>query len=144
MEKAFQFLAAHPNVALATVEDGHPKARVFQIMRQDAGRLYFATAAGKAVYHQLRQDPHVEILAWNDDISVRIAGQATFDVPDAMQREIYAGSPILRRLYPNYSSMEYFSVAVQECDYYDLRPTPPVLEHYEGTPVLNRKCTNHP
>lgn len=133
MEKALQFLTSHPNVALATVEDGRPKARVFQVMQQDGGRLYFATSAGKAVYRQLRQDPHVEILTWDDDISVRIAGQVSFDVPDAMQRKIYAGSPILQRLYPNYGSMEYFSVSILECDYYDLRPTPPVLEHYEAT-----------
>ena len=45
MEKVFQFLAGHPNVALATVEDGRPKARVFQIMKQDGKRLYFATSA---------------------------------------------------------------------------------------------------
>lgn len=133
MEKVFQFLTGHPNVALATMEDGRPKARVFQIMKHDGKRLYFATSAGKAVYRQLRKDPHVEILTWDDDISVRISGVAAFDVPDSVQAEIYAGNAILQRLYPGYDSMEYFSVAIQDCDYYDLRPTPPVLEHHELT-----------
>ena len=72
----------------------------------------------------------MEILTWDEDISVRISGVAAFDVPDGVQAEIYAGNAILQRLYPSYDSMQYFSVAIQDCDYYDLRPTPPVLEHH--------------
>ena len=35
MEKAFEFLKMNKDVAFATVEDGRPKIRVFQIMRQE-------------------------------------------------------------------------------------------------------------
>ena len=132
MDKALQFLAGHPNVALATVEDGRPKVRTFQIMKTDDRRLYFATSATKAIYRQLRRDPHVEILTWDDNISVRITGRADFDVPESLKAEIYDSSPILRRLYRSHSDMEYFFVDILNCDYYDLRPTPPVLEHYEA------------
>ena len=35
MEKAFDFLSKHKDVAFATVEQDKPKIRVFQIMKQD-------------------------------------------------------------------------------------------------------------
>ena len=35
MEKALEFLKAHRDVALATVEGDRPKIRVFQIMLQE-------------------------------------------------------------------------------------------------------------
>ena len=55
-----------------------------------------------------------------------------FNVPESLGAEIYASNPILQRLYRSHSDMEYFFVDIKDCDYYDLRPTPPVLEHYEA------------
>ena len=97
MEKAFDFLSGHKDVAFATVEQDKPKIRVFQIMRQEGHTLYFATSPRKEVYRQLRENPHVELLAMDGDISVRLTGHAVFDVPDALAREIYADNPVLPR-----------------------------------------------
>ena len=88
MEKAFEFLKANKEVAFATVEDCKPKIRVFQIMKQDGHTLYFVTAPGKEVYRQLQKNPNVEILAMKENVFVRIAGQAVFDVDDKTAREI--------------------------------------------------------
>lgn len=63
MEKAFEFLSGHKDVAFATVDQGRPKIRVFQIMKQEGHTLYFATARHKEVYRQLMENPHVELLA---------------------------------------------------------------------------------
>ena len=82
MEKALEFLKTHRDVALATVEGDRPKIRVFQIMLQEGTTLYFATSAKKEVYRQLQQNPNVELLAMDGDISVRVTGRACFDVPD--------------------------------------------------------------
>ena len=125
MEKALEFLKTHRDVALATVEGDRPKIRVFQIMLQEGATLYFATSAKKEVYRQLQQNPNVELLAMDGDISVR------FDVPDDTARRIYEWNEVLRRLYPGYKAMEYFRLPVTAVDYYDLAPTPPVLEHWE-------------
>lgn len=38
MEKAFDFLSGHKDVAFATVEQDKPKIRVFQIMKQEKTR----------------------------------------------------------------------------------------------------------
>lgn len=136
MEKAFDFLSGHKDVAFATVEQDKPKIRVFQIMRQEGHTLYFATSPRKEVYRQLRENPHVELLAMDGDISVRLTGHAVFDVPDALAREIYADNPVLPRLYKRYTDLVYFRLPIAKLDYYDLSPTPPVFEHYEfGEPV---------
>lgn len=136
MEKAFDFLSGHKDVAFATVEQDKPKIRVFQIMRQEGHTLYFATSPRKEVYRQLRENPHVELLAMDGDISVRLTGCAVFDVPDALAREIYADNPVLPRLYKRYTDLVYFRLPIAKLDYYDLSPTPPVFEHYEfGEPV---------
>ena len=50
MEKAFEFLNSHKDVAFATVEQDKPKIRVFQIMKQEGHNLYFATSPHKEVY----------------------------------------------------------------------------------------------
>ena len=63
MEKAFEFLSSHKDVAFATVEQDKPKIRVFQIMKQEGHTLYFATSPHKEVYRQLQENPNIELLA---------------------------------------------------------------------------------
>ena len=131
MEKAFDFLSSHKDVAFATVEQDKPKIRVFQIMKQEGHTLYFATSQRKEVYRQLQENPNIELLAMDGNISVRVTGRAMFDVSDEVAREIYDTNPVLQRLYRQYTDMVYFRMAVDRLDYYDLAPTPPILEHYE-------------
>ena len=131
MEKAFEFLKSHNEVAFATVDGGKPKIRVFQIMRQEGRTLFFATSPRKEVYNQLRTNPDIEILCMAGNIFVRAAGKATFDVDDQTAHEIYAANPVLPRLYKKYSDLVYFRLPVAVLDYYDLTPTPPLQEHHE-------------
>lgn len=131
MEKAFDFLSRHRDVAFATVEGDRPKIRVFQIMELDGRTLYFATSPRKEVYRQLQANPNVELLAMAGDVSVRATGRAVFDVPDELARTIYADNPVLPQLYSRYTDLAYFRLPVSQLDYYDLVPTPPTFEHYE-------------
>lgn len=131
MEKVFDFLNKHKDVAFATVEQNKPKIRVFQIMKQERHTLYFATSPHKEVYRQLQENPNIELLAMDGNISVRVTGRAMFDVPDGLAREIYADNPVLPRLYKRYTDLVYFRLPVTRLDYYDLTPTPPTFEHYE-------------
>ena len=131
MEKAFEFLKTNKEVAFATAEDGKPKIRVFQIMRQEKNILYFVTAPGKEVYRQLQKNPNIEVLAMRGNISVRIAGQTVFDVDDKTAREIYAANPVLPRLYRAYTDLAYFRLPAVSLDYYDLTPDLPLQEHYD-------------
>lgn len=131
MEKVFDFLSKHKDVAFATVEQNKPKIRVFQIMKQEGHTLYFATSPHKEVYRQLQENPNIELLAMDGNISVRVTGRAMFDVPDGLAREIYADNPVLPRLYRQYTDLVYFRLPVTRLDYYDLTPTSPTFEHYE-------------
>ncbi|MFI3267389.1 MAG: pyridoxamine 5'-phosphate oxidase family protein [Rikenellaceae bacterium] len=131
MEKALEYLKSHKELAFATVSDNKPKIRVFQIMKQDKTTLYFATAPHKEVYKQLQVNPYVELLAMDNEISVRIEGKVYFDVEDNVCKEIFDTNDVLPRIYPDYKSMVYFRLPIKSLDYFDLKPTPPLLEHFE-------------
>ena len=131
MQTALDFLKAHNEVAFATCEDNRPKIRLFQIMRQEGTTLYFATSTQKAIYSQLLKNPHVEILAVDGKVSVRCEGSISFDVDDECKRWIYDHNPVLPRLYSSYDKLVYFSLRIDVMDYYDLRPTPPILRHFD-------------
>lgn len=125
-----EFLKTHNDVAFATVEGDRPKIRVFRIMLQEGTVLYFATSPRKEVYRQLQADPYAELLAMEGDISVRVTGKVSFDVPDDTARRIYSENAVLQRLYDSYASMVYFRLEISSIDYYDLTPDPPLLEHW--------------
>ncbi|MBR1792130.1 MAG: pyridoxamine 5'-phosphate oxidase family protein [Bacteroidales bacterium] len=131
LQKALQFLREHNEIAFATCEGNLPKIRVFQIMKQEGTVLYFATSPKKSVYKQLHENPNVELLASADKVSVRCVGTVTFDVSDDVQQWIYDNNEVLPRLYTSYDKMVYFSLNIAELDYYDLRPTPPMLKHFD-------------
>ena len=131
LQKALDFLRDHNEIAFATCEGNLPKLRIFQIMKQEGTVLYFATSALKAVWRELQANQNVEILAYADQVSVRCVGMVDFAVPEATKQWIYTHNKVLSRLYPSYDKMVYFCLHIAELDYYDLRPTPPVLKHFD-------------
>lgn len=131
MQRALDFLRNHKEVALATCEGSLPKLRIFQIMKQEGNLLYFATSEKKAVWRELRQNPNVELIAYEGDVSVRCSGMVNFNVEDSTKRWIYDHNDVLSRLYTNYDQMVYFCLPIAEMDYYDLSPTPPVNLHFD-------------
>ena len=126
-----RFLRDHNEVAFATCEGNLPKLRIFQIMRQEGNVLFFATSEKKAVWRELRQNPNVELVAYEGNISVRCSGMVNFNVDDDTRRWIYDNNPVLSRLYSSYDQLAYFCLPVAEMDYYDLQPTPPVFQHFD-------------
>ena len=131
LQKALDFLRDHNEIAFATSEGNLPKLRIFQIMKQEGTMLYFATSPNKAVWKELTANPNVELLAYADKVSVRCVGAVSFDVPDDIQQWIYDHNEVLPRLYTSYDKLAYFSLNIAEMDYFDLRPTPPVMKHFD-------------
>lgn len=129
IEQAFQFLRQHNEGVLATVSGDRPQTRAFQAMKVEGTTLYFATSAQKAVYSQLQANPNAEFIVLADKVSVRCGGTVAFDVDDDTQRWIYDHNEVLRRLYDDYRQMVYFRLPVEQLEYYDLRPTPPIVLH---------------
>ena len=131
MKKALNFLREHKDVAFATCDGDLPKVRVFQIMKQEGTRLWFATSAKKEVYKELQRNPNVELLAWADKVSVRCVGKVEFAVTDGDKKWIYDNNPVLPRLYDRYDKLDYFRMDINAMDYYDLSPTPPEIKHFD-------------
>ena len=131
IKKAFDFLRVHNEGVLATVSEGKPCLRAFQIMKQEEGTLYFATAPQKEVYRQMQGNPNIEFMVLHGKVSVRCSGTALFDVDDETCRWIYDNNPVLPRLYTSYDKLVYFRLPVERLEYFDLRPTPPVVLHYD-------------
>lgn len=137
IDVAIRFLDTHRELAMATLGGGLPRIRAFQVMR--VGRvgggveLFFATAPFKAVYNQLHETPYVEMLATAGTVSVRMGGEARFDVEEALRRELYAapGNDVFRRLYPGFDMLAYARVRLSFMDYFDDAPVPCVYEHWE-------------
>lgn len=133
MKEAFDFLRTHWDVALATIgQDNRPKLRAFQIMRIEDNDIYFATTRDKDVYTQLMSNPYMEILAMDGTVSVRVAGIAEFNIPDKVGEAIYYENTILQGLYEDHRALVYFSMKIQEIDYYDMATNPPYMESYKA------------
>ena len=131
LHTALEFLKEHNEIAFATCEGNLPKLRIFQIMKQKGTVLYFATSPNKAVWKELQVNPNVELLACADKVSVRCVGAVSFEVPDDIQQWIYDHNEVLPRLYTSYDKLAYFSLNIAEMDYFDLRPTPPIMKHFD-------------
>ena len=131
MQRALDFLRDHKEIALATCEGNLPKLRVFQVMKQEGNVLYFATSAEKAVWHELRNNPNVELIAYEGNVSVRCSGMVNFNVEDSTKQWIYTNNEVLPRLYTSYDQMAYFCLPIAEMDYYNLEPTPPINLHFD-------------
>lgn len=134
MDKIYSFLMQNKDLAFATVgSDGKPKIRVFQMMKIDeqSNTFYFATAPGKEVFKHLQHNPSVELLAMSGNVSVRIAGDAIFDVSDEVCRKIYDTNSVLTRLYNDYQDLAYFRISAFAIDYFDLSTTPPIFINYK-------------
>lgn len=70
-------------------------------------------------------------MASADNISVKCTGKADFNVDGAVAQWIYDNNPVLQRLYTSYDKLAYFKMDIEQMDYYDLTPTPPVFKHFD-------------
>ena len=141
MDKAFEFLNKHRDVAFATVDGDKPEIRVFQVMKIQGKNLFFATSPKKKVFAQMQHNPNIEILGMSGNISVKISGKVIFDLTDDICREIYAGNPVLHRLYKEYTDLVYFRLEPKELFWFDLTPTPPEQIHIVYD---NNRFPSHP
>lgn len=131
IQTAFDFLCEHNEGILGTVNGDRPALRAFQVMRVGEEDLFFATAPQKEVYRQLQTNPNVDFMVLHGKVSVRCSGTAHFDVDEETQRWIYDHNPVLPRLYTSFDKLVYFRLPVERLEYFDLRPTPPVVLHID-------------
>ena len=129
MNEVYEFLKKCGTYYLATVEGDQPRVRPFGTVAVFEGKLYIQTGKIKPVSKQLQANPNAEFIVLVDKVSVRCGGTVSFDVDDDRQRWIFDHNDVLRRLYDDYRQIVYFCLPVEQLEYYDLRPTPPIVLH---------------
>jgi uncharacterized pyridoxamine 5'-phosphate oxidase family protein len=78
-ERAFALLKQIRTVAVATMNGDRPAVRFVHVSAIRDGKLYFLTARGKPMYHQIRNNSTIAISGMTSDhIMVRVEGTVTF------------------------------------------------------------------
>ena len=93
-----EFITQNPYFYLATVEGGKPRVRVMMLYRADERGILFHTAKNKNVYHQLFDNPEIELCFFRtrNSMQVRISGVAEPIDDIDRKKEIVAECEFLR------------------------------------------------
>ena len=121
------------SAVIATVDgQGHPAARVIDIMLADDNCLYFITAKGKAFYKQLMDDPYVAISGMcggegsMNKKAISIQGRAR-NIGSQKLLEVFRENPYMAQIYPSQESrmaLEVFQVDEGQGEFFDLSAKP--------------------
>lgn len=78
MQRVYEFISKAECYFLLTTNDGKPYGRPFASFMEYEGCLFFATSTTKMVYHQLKENNNIQIIAKKKNAYdwIRISGQA--------------------------------------------------------------------
>lgn len=84
---------------MATIDENEPKVRPFGFVMIHSHRLYFCTNNQKAVYHQMQENPSIEICACAGAEWVRVKGSVVFDEDKEAKKQVFIADPDMSNLY---------------------------------------------
>lgn len=101
MRKVFDYIKKCKIYYLLTIYRGKPEGRPFGSLLEYEGSLFFATATTKAVYHQLKEDHHIQIIAKQPDTVgwLRLTGEAEECFEGWIREEMFSFSPRCQQLF---------------------------------------------
>lgn len=116
---------------IATVDaSGKPQVRCISAAHYDEESFWFLTARGKAFYHELTTDGHMQIMVYTRfKEMIRISAVAK-RLPDSQQEAcratIWAEQPYMENVYPNGTReiLEAFEVRDMQIEYFNLGTHP--------------------
>lgn len=88
MSKAYDFLKDCNFYYLLTFDGDYPAGRPISGILEADGTMYFGTRTDKAVYRQLKQNPHIGLVAFNKGRWLRLQADAE-ETHDHSIREQY-------------------------------------------------------
>ncbi|MGR6342037.1 hypothetical protein ACU5CE_30230 [Priestia megaterium] len=97
-----QVLLKQKNGFLATVEEGKPRIRPFeiQLLLEGPFKYYLCTANTKEVYKQLQASPFIEFsLSTSDNIILRVSGKIKFDNNANIKQKIIDTNDLVKSIY---------------------------------------------
>lgn len=97
-EEIFQFLNTHPVCFMATVEGNKPRVRGMMLFKADENGIIFHSGEGKDLVRQLKENPDVEICAFDaqDNVQLRVSGRAEFVDELLLKQQIVSERPFLQ------------------------------------------------
>lgn len=100
MNTVYEFLKGCGVYYLATAEEGQPRVRPFGTVDLYEGKIYIQTGKVKAVAHQLKANPQIEISAMSQDGKwIRVTAEAVLDNNIAAQEHMLEAYPSLKAMY---------------------------------------------
>ncbi len=88
------------STTVATIgSDGHPQARIIDMMYYDEEGVYFLTATGKAFYDQLMEQQYVAISATKDKRAVSLRGNVK-NIGKKNLTLMFEKNPYMKEIYP--------------------------------------------
>lgn len=122
----------HSTVVATNDKDGHPVARVIDMMLYDENGLYFLTAKGKEFYNQLMQQGYIAVSGMTggegtmNKKSVSIHGKVR-NIGKNRLDEIFEKNPYMAEIYPEIATreaLEVFQIYEAQGDFFDLSTKP--------------------
>ena len=127
-EDCFKFLRNVIDATLSTVdENGNPQSRIIDIMHIEDEKIFFLTARGKHVYHEILNHPQVSYLCLNNNKTVRISGEAhKLEDQKYWIDLMFDENRFLNNVYPGDARyvLEPFCIENGEMEYFDLTQKP--------------------
>ena len=99
MKEVYDFLKKVGTYYLATVEEDQPRVRPFGTIDLFEDRLYFQTGRSKKVADQLKDNPRVEICAFDGATWLRVTARAVLDNRLEAQQHMLDAYPSLKAMY---------------------------------------------
>lgn len=94
--EVFKYLNDCKVFFLATAEGDTPHLRGLFLHKADETGISFTTAKFRDLYKQLKENPKVELIFWQDKSSIRVSGRAVeFDEDLDLKKEIVAARPFM-------------------------------------------------
>lgn len=130
MNEVVNFLNENPVQYFSSIGiDGKPKVRPFQFMFEKNGKLYFCTNNQKDVYHEIKNNPYIEICTSSPSFAwIRLNGKVTFTNDLEVKKAIIDHSPLVKSLYQNAENPIFETFYLE-----DVKAT---LEDFSGNPPV--------
>ena len=99
MQEVYDFLKKCGTYYLATTEGDQPRVRPFGTADLFEGKLYIQCGYAKAVSRQMRENPKVELCAFDGRVWLRVEATAVDDERLTPRQHMLETHPELRRMY---------------------------------------------
>lgn len=99
MERIVNMIKEAGMFFLATMEGDQPRVRPFGELLYEQGRLYMNTGNMKAVYHQLKQCPKIELCAFVKGKWLRLSANAIEQESEELKQAMLTAQPSVAKLY---------------------------------------------